>query len=247
MLHKDIDPCTEIVLAAFDWNSRYTLESNALNNNVGIDMEMLSIVDDLNLFFSYPWGRISYGRLIRGFRGHWTRKFLDATKKKKKAISYTVHNFPIAVQGQFAPQFHTERLGTPEESTSNDETSDESHGGSETSGEEKESRADDSEEVEGEDLEDHDSGDSEVEGVHHLSPDDLDEEQDMLSAETEHLRDTADIEPCPDNDPVPVPTRTDEVQGGGVTTTRRRSARLRRSTLATRTPYTRESAKQKHR
>ncbi|CAA2954001.1 Hypothetical predicted protein [Olea europaea subsp. europaea] len=27
---------------------------NALDNNVGIDMEMLSIIDDLDLFFSYP-------------------------------------------------------------------------------------------------------------------------------------------------------------------------------------------------
>ncbi|CAA3001053.1 Hypothetical predicted protein [Olea europaea subsp. europaea] len=46
----------------------------------------MSIVDDLDLFFSYPWGRISYGRLIRGFRGYWVRKFLDAMKKKENAI-----------------------------------------------------------------------------------------------------------------------------------------------------------------
>ncbi|CAA3023431.1 Hypothetical predicted protein [Olea europaea subsp. europaea] len=71
---------------------------NALDNNVGIDMETLSIVDDLDLFFSYPWGRISYGRLIRGFGGRWVRKFLYATKKKENAVSYTVHDFPIAVQ-----------------------------------------------------------------------------------------------------------------------------------------------------
>ncbi|CAA2970893.1 Hypothetical predicted protein [Olea europaea subsp. europaea] len=49
-----------------------------------------------------------------------------------------------------------------------------------------------------------------VEGVHHPS-DDREDEQDMLSTETKHLQDTTDIEPCPDNDPVPVPTGTDEV------------------------------------
>ncbi|CAA2974589.1 Hypothetical predicted protein [Olea europaea subsp. europaea] len=31
---------------------------NAPDNNVGIDMETLSIVDDLDLFFSYPWVRV---------------------------------------------------------------------------------------------------------------------------------------------------------------------------------------------
>ncbi|CAA2980185.1 Hypothetical predicted protein [Olea europaea subsp. europaea] len=59
-----------------------------------------------------------------------------------------------------APQFHAERLGTPEEDTSKDETSDEAHKGSKTNGEEKESGADDSGEAKGEDSEDHDSGNS---------------------------------------------------------------------------------------
>ncbi|CAA2961561.1 Hypothetical predicted protein [Olea europaea subsp. europaea] len=71
----------------------------------------------------------------------------------------------VGILGQFAPQFHAERLGTPEESTSDDDTSDESHGRSGTSGEEEESGVDDSGEVEGEDLEDHDSGDSEGDRV----------------------------------------------------------------------------------
>ncbi|CAA3028901.1 Hypothetical predicted protein [Olea europaea subsp. europaea] len=41
---------------------------NTPDNYVGIDMETLLIVDDLDLFFLYPWGRILYGRSIRGFR-----------------------------------------------------------------------------------------------------------------------------------------------------------------------------------
>ncbi|CAA2957643.1 Hypothetical predicted protein [Olea europaea subsp. europaea] len=218
---------------------------NAPDNNVGIDMETLSIVGDLDLFFLYPWGRISYGRLIKGFRGRWARKFLDATKKKEKAVRYTVHDFPIAIQvmpeigdrfgqrlgerspwllgwtstkqpqqrtydaffqnvqlhvyatmrpteierGQphiatlvlfndhtvpalddlardsVAPQFQVERIGTPKEGTSEDETSDEAHDGGGTSGEEEESGADESGEAEGEDSEEHDSGDSDGDQV----------------------------------------------------------------------------------
>ncbi|CAA3013033.1 Hypothetical predicted protein [Olea europaea subsp. europaea] len=52
-----------------------------------------------------------------------------------------------------------------------------------------------------------------TEGGHQPSPDDRDEEQDMLPTGTEHLQYTTDIKPCPDNDPIPVPVGTDEVQG----------------------------------
>ncbi|CAA2979701.1 Hypothetical predicted protein [Olea europaea subsp. europaea] len=62
-------------------------------------------------------------------------------------------------------QFHAERVGTPEEGTSKDETSNEAHEGSGTSGEEEELGADESGEVEGEDSEDHNSGDSDGDRV----------------------------------------------------------------------------------
>ncbi|CAA2972788.1 Hypothetical predicted protein [Olea europaea subsp. europaea] len=86
----------------------------------------------------------------------------------------------------------------------------------------------------------------------HMEP--CPDEQDMpLPTGIESLQDTADIKPCPDNDPMPVPAGTNKVQvpatgalaGGGVTTTRWRSARLRCPTPATKTPYTRGSAKRK--
>ncbi|CAA3001054.1 Hypothetical predicted protein [Olea europaea subsp. europaea] len=144
-----------------------------------------------------------------------------------------------------APQFHAERLGTPEEGTFEDETFDEAHKGSETSGEEEESRADDSREVEGEDLEDHDSGDSDGDRVrrnyagHHPSSDGPDkdmgidrQEGDSMCITKEHMESCPDeqdmplsleskvckahiahIQPYPDNHHVPVPTRTEEVQG----------------------------------
>ncbi|CAA2952170.1 Hypothetical predicted protein [Olea europaea subsp. europaea] len=87
-----------------------------------------------------------------------------------------------------APQFHTERLGTPEQGTFEDETSDEAHEGSGNNGKEEESEADDSGEAEGEDSEDHDSGNSDGDRVqrnygsfadyagHHPSLDDLDKD-----------------------------------------------------------------------
>ncbi|CAA3017002.1 Hypothetical predicted protein [Olea europaea subsp. europaea] len=54
-----------------------------------------------------------------------------------------------------APHFQAERIGTPE-----DETSEEAHDGGGTSGEEEESGVDESGKDEGEDSKDHDSGDS---------------------------------------------------------------------------------------
>ncbi|XP_022897651.1 uncharacterized protein LOC111411343 [Olea europaea var. sylvestris] len=71
---------------------------NASDSHVGIELLTLSIVDDLDMFYSYPWGRVSYIRLIRGFRRRLGRKFVDATNKKEKAVTYTVHGFPIAMQ-----------------------------------------------------------------------------------------------------------------------------------------------------
>ncbi|CAA3007201.1 Hypothetical predicted protein [Olea europaea subsp. europaea] len=41
----------------------------APDNNVGIDEDTLAIVDDLELFFSYPWAKGGYRRLLKGFRG----------------------------------------------------------------------------------------------------------------------------------------------------------------------------------
>jgi hypothetical protein len=70
----------------------------APDNNVGIDVETLSLVDDLDIFFAYPWGRVGYNRLIKGFGGSWARKFQDAKRRQEKEISYTVHGFPIALQ-----------------------------------------------------------------------------------------------------------------------------------------------------
>ncbi|CAA3029002.1 Hypothetical predicted protein [Olea europaea subsp. europaea] len=64
-----------------------------------------------------------------------------------------------------APQFYEERLGTPEEGTFEDKTSDEAHEGSGTSGKEEESGTDDSEEAKGEDSKDHDSRDSDGDRV----------------------------------------------------------------------------------
>ncbi|CAA2952079.1 Hypothetical predicted protein [Olea europaea subsp. europaea] len=87
-----------------------------------------------------------------------------------------------------ASQFQAERIGTPKEGTSEDETSDEAHDGGGTSGEEEESGADESEEAKGEDSKEHDSGDSDGD----------------RAPSTSHVRPTATAGSC---------LTTDDVQG----------------------------------
>ncbi|CAA2986022.1 Hypothetical predicted protein [Olea europaea subsp. europaea] len=70
----------------------------APDNNVGIDEDTFSLVDDLELFFSYPWAKVGYRRLLKGFQGTWARKMSDAKMKNQKDVSYTIHRFSIAIQ-----------------------------------------------------------------------------------------------------------------------------------------------------
>ncbi|CAA3025626.1 Hypothetical predicted protein, partial [Olea europaea subsp. europaea] len=71
---------------------------NAPNNKVGIDLRTLSIVDNLDIFFAYPWGGVGYRCLLHGFRGFWAKKFLKAKRRQEKEVIYTIHGFPIAMQ-----------------------------------------------------------------------------------------------------------------------------------------------------
>ncbi|XP_022871263.1 uncharacterized protein LOC111390444 [Olea europaea var. sylvestris] len=68
---------------------------NALDNNVGIHLPTLSIIDDMDLFFAYPWGRVGYRRLLHGFRGIWAKKFQKVKRKKEKEITYTVWAYKV--------------------------------------------------------------------------------------------------------------------------------------------------------
>ncbi|XP_022889391.1 uncharacterized protein LOC111404893 isoform X2 [Olea europaea var. sylvestris] len=67
---------------------------NAPDNNVGIHLPTLSIVDNLAIFFTYPWGRVGYRRLLHEFRGTWAKKFQKVKKRKEKEIIYTATTFP---------------------------------------------------------------------------------------------------------------------------------------------------------
>ncbi|CAA3016727.1 Hypothetical predicted protein [Olea europaea subsp. europaea] len=69
----------------------------APDNNVGIDDDTFFPIDDLELFFSYPWVKVGYRRLLKGFRGTWARKMSDAKMKNEKDASYTIHEFSITV------------------------------------------------------------------------------------------------------------------------------------------------------
>ncbi|XP_022872301.1 uncharacterized protein LOC111391336 [Olea europaea var. sylvestris] len=67
---------------------------NAPDNNVSIHLPTLSMIDDLNFSFSYPWGRVGYRQLLHGFRSSFARKFQKAKRRKEKEITCTVHGFP---------------------------------------------------------------------------------------------------------------------------------------------------------
>ncbi|CAA2971495.1 Hypothetical predicted protein [Olea europaea subsp. europaea] len=95
---------------------------NAPDNNVSIYLPTLSIVDDLDFFFTYPWGKVRYRRLLHGFRGSLARKFQKAKRRKEKEITCTVHGFPIAMQFGHTRQFW--RLGNASVSESVNECHD---------------------------------------------------------------------------------------------------------------------------
>ncbi|CAA2956146.1 Hypothetical predicted protein, partial [Olea europaea subsp. europaea] len=53
------------------------------------------------LWFSMQGHLMRFGlqeRLLHGFRGTWAKKFQKAKRMKEKEITYTVHDFPIAMQ-----------------------------------------------------------------------------------------------------------------------------------------------------
>lgn len=67
---------------------------SAPDNNVGIDIDTLSIIDKLDIFFYYLWDKVQYNSLLREFKDSWIRKFRQA--KAEKVISYTIYGFSIS-------------------------------------------------------------------------------------------------------------------------------------------------------
>ncbi|CAA2973308.1 Hypothetical predicted protein [Olea europaea subsp. europaea] len=106
----------------------------APDNNVDIDEDTLSLIDDLELFFSYPWAKVGY--LLKGFRDTWACKMYDTKMKNEKDVCYIIHGFSIAMQfhevapasgghdGRAVGDGHDDEFGTraedDETSTSND-------------------------------------------------------------------------------------------------------------------------------
>ncbi|CAA3018035.1 Hypothetical predicted protein [Olea europaea subsp. europaea] len=83
-------------------------------------------------------------------------------------VLFNDHPVPVLddlARDSVAPWFQAECIGTPQEGTFEDETSDEAHDGGGTSGEEEESGVDESGEDEGEHSEEHDGGDSDGDRV----------------------------------------------------------------------------------
>ncbi|CAA2938467.1 Hypothetical predicted protein [Olea europaea subsp. europaea] len=42
--------------------------------------------------------RVGYRRLLHGFQGFWAKKFQKTKRRQEKEITYTIHDFPIAMQ-----------------------------------------------------------------------------------------------------------------------------------------------------
>lgn len=53
---------------------------------MGINMDTLSIVDDLYIFFNYPWGEVGYIRLLSGFKGDWARNFARLRERRRRKL-----------------------------------------------------------------------------------------------------------------------------------------------------------------
>ncbi|CAA3008020.1 Hypothetical predicted protein [Olea europaea subsp. europaea] len=104
-------------------------------------------------------GFVSVSVLVNVSHGFSARHQQNSRSSVRTTLSSRMYRDSVA------PQFQAERIGTPKEGTSEDETSDEAHDGGGTSGEEEESGADKSREAKGEDLEEHDSGDSDGDRV----------------------------------------------------------------------------------
>lgn len=74
------------------WANRYKLGLvlivervfNAPDSNVSIDMDTLSIIYDLDTFFAYPWYKVGYRYMLKGFWDSWVRRFREVERKKEK-------------------------------------------------------------------------------------------------------------------------------------------------------------------
>ncbi|CAA2990980.1 Hypothetical predicted protein, partial [Olea europaea subsp. europaea] len=96
------------VRASTPWVYRYKLGLalivegviTAPDNNVSIDEDTLSLVNDLELCFSYPCAKVGYSHLLKGFRGTWAHKMSDAKMKNEKDVINTIHGFSIVMQGR---------------------------------------------------------------------------------------------------------------------------------------------------
>ncbi|PON54415.1 hypothetical protein PanWU01x14_194940 [Parasponia andersonii] len=75
----------------------------AQESNTKILMDMLSIVENEEDLFNYPWGRRSYERMFPSLNKnimHQRENYIQKMKKNKKAkeAKYTVYRFSIALQ-----------------------------------------------------------------------------------------------------------------------------------------------------
>ncbi|KAL2461543.1 DUF1985 domain-containing protein [Abeliophyllum distichum] len=69
------------------------------DRRASIQLASLSIVEDLDLFYSCPWGKESFRRTIVTFKRDWRAKSKELKSNPKPSrFKYSLHGFPLALQ-----------------------------------------------------------------------------------------------------------------------------------------------------
>ncbi|KAL2467103.1 DUF1985 domain-containing protein [Abeliophyllum distichum] len=63
-----------------------------------ISLETLSLVDKLNVFYEYPWGRDCYFAMLKSLNCSWNKRAEKANAKDNGLLKYTLGGFPISFQ-----------------------------------------------------------------------------------------------------------------------------------------------------
>ncbi|CAA3029104.1 Hypothetical predicted protein [Olea europaea subsp. europaea] len=69
----------------------------ATEENISIDLWWLDLVDDLNRFEKYPWGKISFDYTINVFNCEIGGKLKSSDVGGESCCRYSLHDFPLAI------------------------------------------------------------------------------------------------------------------------------------------------------
>lgn len=98
-LKEAIESCKVSMKDKYKIGLVYILETVLLpkENYTYINLEHLSMVDDLEAFNSYPWGRKAFARTIDVFTRDW-RLLVKSYLENNEKYPYSVYGFPLVLQ-----------------------------------------------------------------------------------------------------------------------------------------------------